>query len=72
MFFIEIRNAFSGSLKEGGEGTVLQTSKPDTEIHGLGIKNMRNCAEKYYGTLKHTSGRGEFLLTVMLQGKEQK
>ena len=72
MFFIEIRNAFSGSLKEGGEGTVLQTSKPDPEIHGLGIKNMRNCAEKYYGTLKHTSGRGEFLLTVMLQGKEQK
>ena len=72
MFFIEIRNAFSGSLKEGGEGTVLQTSKPDPEIHGLGIKNMRNCAEKYYGTLKHTSGRGQFLLTVMLQGKEQK
>ena len=72
MFFIEIRNAFSGSLKEGRQGAVLQTSKPDPEIHGLGIKNMRNCAEKYYGTLKHTSGKGEFLLTVMLQGKEQK
>ena len=70
MFFIEIRNAFSGQLKEDGEGVVLQTSKPDPSIHGLGIKNMRNCAEKYYGTLRYADSKGEFLLTVMLQGKE--
>lgn len=70
MFFIEIRNAFSGRLKEGGAEGVLQTSKSDPSIHGLGIKNMRNCAEKYYGTLRYTVGGGEFLLTVMLQGKE--
>lgn len=70
MFFIEIRNAFSGSLKEDAAGSVLKTSKPDPAFHGLGIKNMRNCAEKYYGTLRYTVGSGEFLLTVMLQGKE--
>ena len=71
MFLIEIRNAFSGSLREDGTGTLLQTSKPDSAIHGLGIKNMRNCAEKYYGTLRYTNSEGEFLLTVMLQGKEK-
>jgi len=70
MFFIEMRNAFSGSLTETGTENVLRTTKPDSAIHGLGIKNMRNCAEKYYGTLRYSSGKGVFLLAVMLQGKE--
>ncbi len=70
MFFIEIRNAFSGSLKWDSTGTFLKTNKPDFAIHGLGIKNMRNCADKYYGTLRYTGSNGIFLLTVMLQGKE--
>lgn len=70
MFFIEIRNTFTGSLKRDDGGNVIQTSKSDTSIHGLGIKNMQSCAEKYYGTLRCESGDGEFLLAVMLQGKE--
>ncbi|MDE6203972.1 MAG: GHKL domain-containing protein, partial [Lachnospiraceae bacterium] len=70
MFFIEIRNTFTGILKTKDGGNVFQTSKSDTSIHGLGIKNMRSCAEKYYGTLRCESRDGEFLLAVMLQGKE--
>lgn len=70
MFFIEIRNTFTGSIQTSDTGAVLKTSKNDTSIHGFGIKNMKSCAEKYYGTLRCESGNGEFLLAVMLQGKE--
>ena len=70
MFFIEIRNTFTGSIQTSDTGNVLKTSKNDTSIHGFGIKNMKSCAEKYYGTLRCESGDGEFLLAVMLQGKE--
>lgn len=68
MFFIEIRNGFTGCLPEDGKG--LKTSKGDETSHGIGIKNMQNCAEKYFGALQWKSSEGEFLLTIMLQGKE--
>lgn len=70
MFFIEIRNAFTGNLPENGEG--LHTTKSDAALHGMGMKNMKRCAEKYYGALKWKSSNGEFLLTIMLQGMEEK
>ncbi len=100
MFFIEIRNAFTGSLDLDDSGKILRTSKADNtigckddpsdpyglnkadnicykddlshfpgQVHGLGVKNMINCAEKYYGTVRWESRRGEFLLAIMLQGK---
>lgn len=71
MFFIEIRNAFSGRLTLDETGKNLITGKPDSSIHGLGIKNMKNCAEKYYGTLRWEVRNQEFLLAIMLQGKEK-
>ena len=71
MFFIEIRNAFSGSLILDETGKNLLTDKKDLSAHGLGIKNMKNCAEKYYGTLRWEVRNQEFLLAIMLQGKEK-
>lgn len=71
MFFIEIRNAFTGSLITGTSKEDLWTSKKDSFSHGLGIKNMKNCVEKYFGALNWKSSNGEFLLTIMLQGKEK-
>ena len=68
MFFIEIKNGFTGCLPE--DGKELKTSKGDELSHGIGIKNMKNCAEKYFGALSWESSKGEFLLTIMLQGKE--
>ena len=70
MFFIEIRNAFTGSLDEQETGGSLRTSKKDSSTHGLGMKNMKNCVEKYFGALSWKNKDCEFLLTVMLQGKE--
>lgn len=70
MFFIEIRNSFTGNLHLAeGEERIL-TSKTDGGIHGLGMKNMRSCAEKYFGTLRWESSGEDFLLEIMLQGKE--
>ncbi|MDE7286324.1 MAG: GHKL domain-containing protein [Lachnospiraceae bacterium] len=72
MFFIEIRNSFTGSLYPAEAGGMLPTSKEDSKIHGLGMKNMQSCAEKYFGTLRWESNGKEFLLEIMLQGKETK
>ena len=70
MFFIEIRNVFTGSLTQKDAEKGLQTSKAEPSMHGLGMKNMENCAEKYFGALKWKNSNGEFILTIMLQGKE--
>ncbi len=70
MFLIEIRNRFTGRLPEREPGGTLKTSKPHSSAHGLGIKNMKNCAEKYLGALKWDCTDGEFVLTIMLQGKD--
>lgn len=71
MFFIEIRNSFSGNLHLGNDGKTLLTSKENDVVHGFGLKNMQSCAEKYYGTLRWETGRKEFLLEIMLQGVEE-
>lgn len=72
MFFIEIRNSFTGSLYPSDAGGMLLTSKVDNQSHGLGMKNMQSCAEKYFGTLRWENNGKEFLLEIMLQGKELK
>lgn len=66
MFFIEIRNSFTGELNFDEAGKTLQTCKKETG-HGLGLKNIRNCANKYYGKVDWMVQDGEFILTVMLQ-----
>ncbi len=69
MFFLEIRNTFTGELKTDGSGRRLLSSKENALGHGLGMKNIVSCAEKYYGKMDFKAENGEFILTVMLQGK---
>lgn len=68
MFFIEIQNSFTGCLRPDESGKNLHTVKEETG-HGMGIKNIKNCAAKYYGKVEWKVQEKEFLLTVMLQGK---
>lgn len=68
MFFIEIRNSFTGNLNTDTTGRNLYTNKEDAG-HGLGLKNIKGCAAGYYGKVEWTVKEREFLLTVMLQGK---
>ena len=80
MLFIEIRNTFSGEIAIDETGMNLHTLKKEDAGHGYGLKNIKSCAEKYYGRadwqiVNHSQDQDEtarelFILTVMLQGKK--
>ncbi len=72
MFFIEIKNSFSGILKYNERKGILDTTKEDTKVHGLGMKNINNCVEKYYGKTECRVNDSEFCFLIMLQGKNRK
>ncbi len=68
MFFVVVENTYNGEVTAQKEGA-LRTTKADRKAHGLGMRNMRSCVEKYYGTMQYEAGRMYFTLTIMLQGK---
>lgn len=67
MFFLTVENSLDKGqlIEENGE---LRTTKKDKDIHGIGMNNMRSCAEKYYGTIQYRIERDRFYLDIMLQG----
>lgn len=73
LFFIEAANDFTGELQWDGEAELPFTSKPDRAMHGMGLANVRRCAQKYKGDMeiqiKEENGRKKFLLTVMMYEK---
>ncbi|MBP5200165.1 MAG: sensor histidine kinase [Schwartzia sp.] len=74
LFFIEAANDFSGDLCWDEATELPVTSKPDKAMHGMGLANIRRCAQKYKGTIDiqttEEKGQKRFLLTVMLYEKE--
>ncbi len=74
LFFIEAANDFMGTLLWDDTGELPVTSKPDKTMHGMGLANIRKCAQKYKGEtniqITEENGRKRFLLTVMLYEKE--
>lgn len=69
MFFLEIRNSFSGDLAYDRESNTFHTTKKEKSYHGYGLKNMQKSVEKYYGKIEYRVEDGVFVLTAMLQGK---
>lgn len=67
MFFIIIKNSFDGAITRDKKDGRLITTKFDSENHGLGLRNIEVCAEKYYGKVETTVRDKEFELAVMLQ-----
>lgn len=67
MFFIIIKNSFDGTLTRNKIDGRLLTTKSDSENHGLGLRNIEVCAEKYYGKAETTVRDKQFELAVMLQ-----
>lgn len=62
-------NYFEGALRyENGE---LSTSKPDSDIHGYGIKNIRSAAERYGGTATVNTHGNRFTLRVLVPAESQ-
>ncbi len=74
LFFIEAANDFTGELLWDEAGELPVTSKPDQAMHGMGLMNIRRCAQKYKGEMdiqvSEETDCKRFLLTVMLYEKE--
>lgn len=68
MYFIEIENSFDGSLRMDGESGYPVSTKTDGEAHGIGLRNIRNCAKKYAGDMDCIIKDGRFILSVMIKG----
>lgn len=63
-------NAFQYLVKPVDE-TVKHSSLPEILMeHGVGLKNVRDVAERYLGYMDIKAGKDVFKVTVMLQQKE--
>lgn len=71
MFFIEIENSFDGAVRMDEAQEYPQTTKADKALHGIGLRNIKNCAGKYDGDMDCIYGDGRFLLSVMLKNQEE-
>ena len=67
LFFIKCENTFTGSLHFDKEGGLPKTKKSDRDFHGIGLSNIKRCAEKYMGDMDISAENGKFTLTVMLR-----
>ncbi len=72
---VEVENSFDGRLEwKDGESipvTMKQSSLPDILMeHGIGLKNVKDVADRYLGYMDIKAGRDVFKVTVMLQQKE--
>ena len=73
LFFLEVENDFNGELHWASESDIPATTKEQRHLHGIGLANMKRCAQKYNGDLdiqiQNTDGHKRFCLTVMLYKK---
>lgn len=67
MFFIEIENSFDGFVKIDKKNEYLASTKEQSEAHGIGLRNIRNCAIKYEGDIDFIIDDNKFILSVMLK-----
>ena len=71
LYFIEVKNPFSGNIIMDPKTNLPATSKSDTTRHGLGLAAICRIAEKYHGSAQaDISGEGSyhiFTLTVMMR-----
>ena len=73
---IEVENSFDGMLiwedEEKIPATTKQSGLPDILMeHGVGLKNVKDVAERYLGYMDIRAEKDTFRVTVMLQQKEQ-
>ena len=67
---VKIENSFesSGILceEQNRKDTILKTTKPFTEQHGIGLKNVKKIVEKYNGTMAVTAQESIFCVNLLL------
>lgn len=68
MYFIEIENSFDGKIQMVANNELPCSTKKDPTKHGIGLRNIRNCAKKYAGDMDCIIEGKKFVLSVMLKG----
>ena len=67
---VKIENSFESSYilrkEQNRKDTILKTTKPFTEQHGIGLKNVKKIVEKYNGTMAVTAQEGIFCVNLLL------
>lgn len=66
LYFIKCQNTFTGQLDIDKNSGLPLTKKENRSDHGIGLSNIKRCAEKYKGDMDFSAENGEFTLTVML------
>lgn len=71
---LEVENSFDRAVQAGGKlipATTKQNTLPEIITkHGIGLKNVRDVAERYFGGVNIKVKRDAFHVTVMLQQGE--
>ncbi len=66
----KIENSFADAhILENGQwksDVALKTTKPITDQHGIGLKNVKKVVEKYNGTMEVTTKEGIFCVNLLL------
>lgn len=65
MVSVNVTNPYDGEVTLDSDGFPV-TIKEDRNFHGIGIRSMRNIAEKYGGICSVTAENNKFVLNVLL------
>lgn len=66
---VKIENSFESCIlceEQNRKDTILKTTKPFTEQHGIGLKNVKKIVEKYNGTMAVTAQESIFCVNLLL------
>lgn len=69
MLFIDIKNSYSGELVKAGDqylSTKENDRTDDSQVHGVGLKNVRRIVEKYDGSIDICDAGGIFEVRILL------
>ncbi|MBR1853526.1 MAG: sensor histidine kinase [Lachnospiraceae bacterium] len=66
---VEVKNSFTGELYMETGGEYPDSLKEDAAKHGLGMRNMKRVAQKYFGEVIFHSAEGIFTLWITLQNR---
>lgn len=69
LLIFKIENSFDGTLKRKRQAGLPETDKVDKKLHGIGLANIKNTAEKYQGTMDYKIDGRVFILSVMMKNE---
>ena len=68
MVSVNVHNSYDGQAVIGADGFPV-TTKEDKNFHGIGLKSIRQIAEKYHGICTVSTNEDTFILNVLLARK---